>query len=125
MGEPSRFCPACYSPNDWSDDRCLSCGTSLATDESYDDKLIWALGHPDTERAILAAEALAGRASTRAIDRLIELLDSTDPYRAAAAARALLAFASDQRAASALEFCQRHPSVLVRRAVAGRATARS
>jgi hypothetical protein len=117
MAGPMRYCPACYAPNEWTDDRCIGCGGSLATDDSYEDRLIWALGHPDTATAMLAADVLARRGTQGAISKLIDLVDSSDPYRAAAAARALNAFAGDDRAAAALERCRDHPSALVRRAV--------
>jgi hypothetical protein len=48
MSRPTRYCPACYGPNLWEDDRCIACGTTLQTDESYDDRLMWALDHPDS-----------------------------------------------------------------------------
>lgn len=118
MSEPVRYCPACYEPNSWNEVRCIACDITLQTDESYDERLIWALGHPDTATATLAAELLARRNTREAIDRLIELVDSVDPYRAAAAAHALTTF-DDDRARATVKACLEHPSALVRRAVAG------
>ena len=121
MSGPTRYCPACYAPNDWDDDRCVSCDTKLETDESYDDRLIWALNHPDTGIAMFAAELLAQRDAQQAIDPLIKLVESPDPYRAAAAARALTAFEGDDRVREVLQALRKHPSALVRRAISGSA----
>jgi HEAT repeat protein len=118
MAGPTRYCPACYMRNEWTDNRCAACGTSLASDDSYDERLVWALDHPDTGTAMLAAEVLAERKWRDAINRLIELVDSPDPFRAAAAARALKAFSDDDRALAAVDRFRRHPSALVRRAIA-------
>ena len=97
MATPVRYCPACYTTNEWSADRCTACGASLTIDDSYDERLVWALDHPDTAPAMFAAELLAERRVDSAIARLIEATDSPDPYRAAAAARAL-ATCDDDRA---------------------------
>jgi hypothetical protein len=113
----TRYCPACYGSNEWTADRCIACGTALTSEDSYDERLIWALDHPDTGTAMLAADVLAERKSREAIDRLIELVDSPDPFRAAAAARALTAFRDDDRARTALDGFRGHRSALVRRAL--------
>lgn len=118
MSGPTRYCPACYGPNAWADDRCVACGTTLQTDESFDERLIWALDHPDSGVAMLASRVLAARVAKQAIERLIAQLDSPDPYRAAEAARSLIAFADDPRARTAPAACRTHRSALVRRAVA-------
>lgn len=116
MAAPVRYCPACYATNEWDAERCAACETKLATDDSYDDQLLWALDHPDTATAMFAAELLAERKTQAAIERLIRATDSPDPYRAAAAARALAAF-DDERARASVRALRQHPSVLVRRAV--------
>jgi HEAT repeat protein len=116
MAGPARFCPACYAANAWDDERCRQCGTSLASTDSYDERLAWALDHPDTATAMLAADLLARRGTRSAIDRLIEATTSSDPYRAAAAAGALAAL-DDDRARTAVEALRAHPSAMVRRAV--------
>ena len=117
MGELTRYCPACYTPNDWDSDRCLACDTNLQTDDSYDERLVWALDHPDSGIGMFASEVLAARKAETAIDSLIRLVDSPDPYRAAAAASALTAFVDDDRAKAAVAAARQHPSALVRRAV--------
>jgi hypothetical protein len=113
---PTRYCPACFTRNGWGDDRCAACGVGLASTDSFDERLVWALDHPDTATAMLAADLLALRDARSSIDRLIEATDSADPYRAAAAARALTAF-DDDRARAAVEDLRHHRSALVRRAV--------
>jgi HEAT repeat protein len=118
MSGPTRYCPACYGPNAWEEDRCIACGTTLQTDESYDERLLWALDHPDSGIAVLASQVLAARDARQAIERLIAMVDDHDPYRAASAARALTEFRDDPRATAAVAACRDHPSALVRRAVA-------
>jgi len=118
MSEPTRVCPACYGFNIWSADRCEACGALLETDDDLDGRLIWALGHPDTATAMRAADALAARQTKEAIRPLAALADRVDdPYRSAAAARALMAFAGDPDADSALARVENHPSVVVRSAI--------
>lgn len=118
MSEPTRVCPACYGFNRWSAERCQSCGAALENDDDLESRLIWALGHPDTATAMRAADALAVRQTKAAIGPLAELLDRVgDPYRSAAAARALAAFAGDPDADAALARVPSHPSVVVRSAI--------
>lgn len=117
MSAPTRYCPACFARNEWDDERCAACGADLATGDSYDQRLVWALDHPDTATAMLAAELLGRRGTKAAIDQLIEATGSPDPYRAAAAAQALTSF-DDVRAQAAVRTLRDHPSALVRRAVA-------
>ena len=113
----TRYCPACFSRNAWGAARCAACGADLTVDDTYDERLVWALDHPDTGTAMLAAAVLAKRGVRSAIDRLIEATSSDDPYRAAAAAKALVEF-EDERARAAVRELRGHRSILVRRAVA-------
>ena len=114
---PSRVCPACYGINAWSDTVCRRCGSTLETARDFDVGLIWALEHPDTGTAILAARLLGERRQWQAIKPLARLWRRDgDPYRAAAAVRALRAFAGDPIADAHLAAARSHPSVIVRRA---------
>src|SRR5581483_6455776 len=97
---------------------CERCGAALATEEAFDDRLVWALRHPDTETAVLAAEILGARGARRAIGPLLEATGSSDPYRAAAAARALGAFADVPRVRGRLLELAAGGPVVVRRAAA-------
>ena len=118
---PTRLCPACYAMNAWERTRCERCGAALETPRDFDAGLLWALDHPDTGSAMLAARLLGERKTARAIGplgRLSRLRD--DPYRAAAAVRALAAFAGDPVADAYLEAARSHPSVIVRRAAGAR-----
>ena len=118
MSEPTRVCPACYRFNPWSAERCRACGAALENDDDLDGRLTWALGHPDTAMAIRAADALAVRQAKEAIGPLADLVDRAgDPHRSAAAACALVAFAGDPSADSALVRAAAHPSVIVRSAI--------
>jgi hypothetical protein len=117
MTGPTRFCPACYAMNSWSATSCETCGGPLVDDDggAFNDRLIWGLRHPDTETAMRAAEVLAARHVVEAIDALVLLVDmDDDPYRAAAAAAALVAFAGDPAADAAIQRAAVHPSVIVR-----------
>ena len=116
MPGPTRYCPSCYAPNAWAAGQCERCGAPIATSETYDDRLIWALEHPDTATAMLAADLLARRRVTRAVPALLHLVNSADPYRAQAAARALAAFRDDPRVAREESRLRTHRSTLVRTA---------
>jgi hypothetical protein len=118
MSGPTRVCPGCYAFNEWTSRTCELCGSDLETEDDLDSRLIWALGHPDTETAVRAAQALAARHTAAAAGALAELADlPDDPYRAAAAAAALVAFAGDPAADAALVRAAAHRSVIVRRAL--------
>lgn len=116
---PTRFCPSCYAANDWGARTCAACGALLETPRGYDERLVWALDHPDGATAIRAAGVLAARRTAGAVEplgRMARRLD--DPYRAAAAVNALRAFADDPDAADLLAESRGHPSVIVRRIAA-------
>lgn len=114
MTGPTRYCPACYAANAWSADRCEHCGGPLATLDTFDDRLIWALDHPDTATAMLAAGILARRRVRAAVPALLRVVDGPDPYRAQAAAEALSSFCDDPRVAREGERLRTHASALVR-----------
>ena len=116
---PTRFCPACYAMNPWGAAGCERCGASLESPRDYDASLVWALDHPDGATAIRAAGVLAARRRAEAIDPLGRMSRRTDdPYRAAAAVRALREFEPDRRVKAYLAEAARHPSVIVRAAAA-------
>ncbi len=114
MAELTRLCPACYEPNRASEEYCRRCGARLESEETFDERLIWALRHPDTSVAVLAAELLAARRARQAIPALLDLSQRPDPYRAAAATAALGAFRDDPTVAAALGRLAEAPSFLVR-----------
>ena len=113
---PVRYCPACYAMNGWGRTRCASCGAALASGDDYDARLVWALDHPDGETAVRAAIVLGVRRAAAAIDALGRASRRTDdPYRAAAAVRALRSFGAEPRALAFVDDARSHPSVIVRR----------
>lgn len=120
---PARYCLACYATSPWSATRCGRCWADLAVEDDFDDRLIWALDHPDTATAMIAADVLARRGTRRAIPALLRVVDSADPYRGQAAAAALAAFADDPRVVEAAPRLRAHRSALVRSAFAAGAPA--
>jgi HEAT repeats len=116
-GGPLRFCPACYEINPWAAATCSRCDAPLETPRDYDARLVWALEHPDGGTAVRAAGVLAARGKRLAVEPLGRMSRRTDdPYRAAAAVRALRAFSDDPVAATLVGAARSHPSVIVRRA---------
>lgn len=115
---PARYCPRCYATSPWSATRCGRCGADLTVEDDFDDRLVWALDHPDTATAMIAADVLARRGTRRAIPALLRVVESPDPYRAQAAAAALAVFADDPRVAEAAPRLRTHRSALVRSAFA-------
>lgn len=113
----TRFCPACFGRNPWKAGECVTCGASLEAGDDFDERLVWALRHPDTATAVRAAQALGARKTLAAIPALREVSRSGDVYRAAAAAGALRAFQGVASADAGIREAREHPSVIVRRAV--------
>jgi HEAT repeat protein len=111
------FCPACFARNRWRTGVCVACGASLEVAGNFDERLVWALRHPDTATAVRAAQALGARRARSAVPALRETAGSPDVYRAAAAAAALRSFVGEPSAEEAIRVARRHPSVIVRRAV--------
>jgi HEAT repeat protein len=88
------FCWHCYGRNSQRSGPCSRCGRSIEAppETSYVDRLLWALGHPTTERRMTAIHVLGARKERRAAPALRALAtDSEDPYQAAAALDSLVA----------------------------------
>ncbi|MFT3862889.1 MAG: HEAT repeat domain-containing protein [Solirubrobacterales bacterium] len=88
------WCFHCYGINPRPSGPCVRCGEEIAApaDLSYDRQLIWALGHPDGDRAIMAARTLGTRRPPEAAPRLRQVSeDESDPFLAAEALRSLVA----------------------------------
>lgn len=123
MSGLTRYCRACYATNEGNADFCGGCNAPLRgeqLDEDFDDQLIWALAHPDTATSERAAQILAQRHVERAVPALLSTASLPDPYRAAAAAHALLEFDEQPRVRAELALLRRYGPLLVRRAL-GRA----
>ena len=96
------WCFHCYAVNPNSTGTCTRCGQSVQRppDLSFDDQLIWALGHPDGDRAILAAQTLAANRVHAAVPALQRVVDEDrDPFLSAQALRSAIAIAGRD------EFC--------------------
>ena len=119
MATLTRYCPRCYERNEWADATCRRCGAALEADDSFDERLVWALDHPEPATAIRAAEALGRRRYAPAVPALARVAGtSPDPYLARAATQALLEFEGDPAAQDALRRLRTHASVLVRQVAA-------
>jgi hypothetical protein len=90
------WCFHCYAVNRRATGACVRCGRPVAPSHglAYDDQLVWALGHPDGDRAIVAAGVLGVRRARSAMPALRRVVDDgTDPFLAAAALQSAIAIA--------------------------------
>jgi len=88
------WCFDCYGLNPRPDGRCVHCGQSVAPPPGTTevDRLVWALRHPDGDRAVLAARALGRRRDPSAVAALRSAVtDPSDPFVAAEALRSFVA----------------------------------
>lgn len=111
------WCYYCYALNTPPSGPCVRCGRALEgpPDLSYDERLIWALGHPDGDRAVLAAQSLGARRVWSALPALRRAVDEErDPYLAVAALRGAVAIAGREELRSWLEQVARCESFMVR-----------
>lgn len=101
----THYCWRCYGQNRNASGACKHCGREIAPPggTSFDDRLIWALGHPVSERRLTALRALGTRRVGNARARLCELVSESDPYVAAAALEALVAIDGVQEHRNLLE----------------------
>jgi HEAT repeat protein len=87
------WCFHCYARNASSEGPCERCGREIKAPASlsYDERLIWALRHPDGDRAMIAARLLGERGARQAILALNSLIEQDrDPFLAARALRSLI-----------------------------------
>jgi HEAT repeats len=86
------YCWHCYGTNREASGACRECGQEIGAPAgtTFDDRLLWALGHPLAERRMAAALALGKRRLARASGPLRDLVDDPDPYLAAVALEALV-----------------------------------
>lgn len=74
----------------------MRCGREISAPAGTTDeqRLIWALHHPDSDRAMLAAKALGARRATGALPALQGVVgEAFDPYLSAQAVRAAVQIA--------------------------------
>ena len=120
------WCFHCYAVNRDAHGPCVRCGRSVQSPPglSYDDRLVWALGHPDGDRAMLAAQILGARRVRSALPALCRVVDEgRDPFLAVAAVRSAIAIAGSDELRGWLERLAHRDSFMVR-AVAEQALAR-
>jgi len=113
------WCHYCYAVNPEPSGPCVRCGRPVEGPSalSYDERLIWALDHPDGDRAILAAQSLGARRVRSALPALRRAVDEDrDPYLAVAALRGAVAIAGRDELRGWLEQQARSDSFMVREA---------
>jgi len=111
------WCVHCYELNPAVDEPCVRCGRPVKRPAgfSYNDQLIWALGHPDGDRAALAAQTLGRRRVRAALPALRQAVqECRDPYLATAALRSAIEIAGVDELAPWLEDLTRCDSFMVR-----------
>ena len=111
------YCPCCWKEVIEAD-TCTACGADLSalSCETFDEKLIRALGHPEPTVPVRAALILGERGVYKAIEPLIELAStSRDPYIQEAAVMALGKI-GDAKAANCLRTLAREGAMRPRRA---------
>ena len=95
MSGGSRYwCYHCYGLNARARGACTHCGRPIEIPDalSFEQRLVWTLGHPDGDRAVLAARLLGDRRAQIAAPALSRLIaESRDPFLAAQALQSLVA----------------------------------
>lgn len=111
------WCYHCYAVNRDPHGPCVRCGNPIEgpSGRSFDDQLVWALGHPDGDRAVLAAQTLGVRQVRPALPTLRRAVDEdSDPYLAVAALRSAIAIAGRDELRDWLEQLAQSESFMVR-----------
>jgi HEAT repeat protein len=109
------FCPACWREIVKAE-VCPYCQADLRefSDETFEQKLIRALHHPEPSTPIRAATILGKRRTKAAVEPLIDLgLSTSDPYVQEAAVVAL-GLIGDPRARACLELLSREGALRTR-----------
>ncbi len=109
------YCPSCWAEIPDSA-RCPACGADVQRlgRETYEEKLIRSLHHPEPTVPVRAATILGELRSKAAVDALVEAaMSSQDPYLQEAVAQALGSI-GDARALPFLEHLSREGAVRVR-----------
>jgi hypothetical protein len=111
------WCYYCYAVNQRPSGPCARCGRQLEGPPhlSFDERLIWTLGHPDGDRAVLAAQSLGVRRVRSALPALRRTVEEDrDPYLAVAALRGAVAIAGREELRAWLEDLSGSKSFMVR-----------
>jgi hypothetical protein len=113
----SYWCFHCYALNPRPEGPCICCGCSVDPPHAltYEERLIWALGHPDGDRALVAAKVLGARRAECAVPALRKIVeDGQDPFLAVAALRSVIAIVGAHRVRAWLGYVARGDSFMVR-----------
>ncbi|HUA49724.1 MAG TPA: HEAT repeat domain-containing protein [Solirubrobacteraceae bacterium] len=111
------WCYFCYAVNRHSSGPCVRCGRPVEGPPglSFDDWLVWTLGHPDGDRAVLAAQTLGARRVESAVPALRRAVEEDrDPYLAVEALRSAIAIAGCDQLRDWLEQLADSESFMVR-----------
>jgi len=111
------WCYHCYAHNDCSTRFCARCGQSVEApaELSYNERLCWTLGHPDGDRAVLAAQSLGARQARSALPALRKAVDENrDPFVAVAALHSAIVIAGVEELRSWLERLSESDGFMVR-----------
>jgi HEAT repeat protein len=90
------WCFHCYAPNPSPSGPCVRCGREVAAPAGISDeqRLVWTLHHPDSDRAMLAAKTLGVRRASGALPALRQVVaEAFDPYLCAEAVRSAVQIA--------------------------------
>jgi hypothetical protein len=111
------WCFHCYAVNDHPSGPCDGCGEPVEApaDLSWIGGLIWALRHPDGDRALLAARTLGKLRARESIPALREAVETgNDVYLRAEALRSLIAIEGTESLRPWLDDLSRVSPVTVR-----------
>jgi len=111
------WCFRCYAINGHPSGPCDVCGEPVEAPAglSWTGSLIWALRHPDGDRALLAARTLGRLRARESVPALREAVNAgNDVYLRAAALRSLIAIEGAERLRPWLEELSRVPPLTVR-----------
>lgn len=107
----------CYRLNVEPRGRCAHCGGEIAEPPgtSYESRLVWALDHPDPDRAVTAARILGRVGGEASLGALREAaLRHRDPYVAAEALRSVVSRTGPRVARPLLDQVEREGGVVTR-----------
>jgi len=101
----THYCWHCYGVNVRSSGLCTECGQAIEApaEASYEDRLIWALGHPLPGRQMIAAQVLGELREPAAEAPLRTLVNAGDPFLGAQALRSLIAIVGVEHLRGLLE----------------------
>lgn len=112
------WCFHCYGINNQPSGPCVVCGQPIEEPPglSYRDRLVWTLGHPDADRAIVAAQLL-GRIGDKSVAPALRrvVTESPDVFLAAEALQSLVTLLGPEELAPMLEVLAEEGAAPVRR----------